>query len=339
MRCAAVNKNRSKAQQLAINTGMSLLIPVGLFVIFGILSRGRSFTWAMFMATLKQSVTPIIICYGLMLNMSVGMMNFSAGGMILFAGIVGGNLAKNLGLGIPGMILLCILLCTLEGAATGVLYNVMRVPCIVLSLGMMLIWESFPKVLYQDGVNLKANMTTLAKQPYCYMIMLIAFLIFHILFNYTAFGHNLRALGNNQAISISVGLNRDKSKFLSFALGGFFLGIAAFMYISERGAVRNVASMGSMTIMMDGFMGMFIAMFLSRYCNMSVAIILGTFSMKFLSNGFVSLGMSSTVRDIVQGLFLLILLTISANSGYFDRKKADREFAEACNAAYAKKTA
>ena len=92
--------------------------------------------------------------------------------------------------------------------------------------------------------------------------------------------------------------------------------------------------MGSMTIMMDGFMGMFIAMFLAKYCDMSIAVVLGTFTMKILSNGFVALGLSSTVRDIVQGFFLLILLVISANSGIFERRRADKEFAQKCDEAY-----
>jgi ribose/xylose/arabinose/galactoside ABC-type transport system permease subunit len=77
-------------------------------------------------------------------------------------------------------------------------------------------------------------------------------------------------------------------------------------------------------------------MFLEKYCDMSIAVILGTFSMKMLSNGFVAIGLSSTVRDIVQGLFLLVLLVISANAGLFERRKADKEFAAMCNAAYNK---
>jgi len=88
--------------------------------------------------------------------------------------------------------------------------------------------------------------------------------------------------------------------------------------------------MGSMTIMMDGFMGMFIALFISKYCDTSIAVVLGSFTMKMLSNGFVSMGLSATVRDIVQGVFLLVLLVISANAGLFERMRADKAFKEKC---------
>lgn len=328
-------KQQSKAVQILINALKALVIPVGMWLIFAILTGGRTASLRMLRTTLRQSVVPCIICYGLMLNMEVGMMNFSAGGMILFAGIVGGNLALITRTGVPGLVLFVLGICVLEGVITGILYNAMRVPCIVLSIGMMLVWESFPKVLFETGLNLNSKMTYLSRAPYCFVILAICAVVFYIIYNRTPFGHNLRAIGSNQAIANSVGLDSDKIKFWSFTLGAVFLGVAAFLYVSERGEVRNMPAMGSMGIMMDGFMGMFIAMFIARYCDMSISVILGTFTMKMLSNGFVAMGLSATVRDIVQGVFLLILLVISANSGLFERRKADKLFAEECNKAYA----
>ena len=52
--------------------------------------------------------------------------------------------------------------------------------------------------------------------------------------------------------------------------------------------------------------------------------------MKMLSNGFVAMGLSATVRDIIQGIFLLVLLVISANAGLFERLKADKVFKQKC---------
>ena len=327
-------KQNNKVVQFLLRTAKALVIPVGMWLLFAIISGGRTASLKMFRNTLRQSVVPCIICYGLMLNMSVGMMNFSAGGMMIFAGIIGGNLAKMTNTGVPGLLLFIIAICVLEGMVTGLLYNAMRVPCIVLSIGMMLIWEALPRVIFEGGLNLTYQWTFLARNPYCFIILLACMLVFYIIYNKTSFGHNLRAIGSNQAIANSVGLDSDKIKFKSFTIGSLFLGIAAVLYMSERGEVRNVPTMGSMTIMMDGFMGMFIAMFLSKYCDMSIAVVFGTFTMKMLSNGFVALGLSATVRDIVQGLVLLLLLVISANAGFFEQRKEDKIFAEECNREY-----
>lgn len=279
---------------------------------------------------------PSIICYGLMLNMSVGMMNFAAGGMMLCACIIGGNLAKMFGWGIPGLVVFCLLVCLAEGVILGCLYRSMHVPSIVLTIGMMLLYEAFPRIVFKDGLNITAEYTSLARNPYCFYVLAICLIIFYIIYNKTAFGHNLRAIGNNQAIANSVGLDSDKIKLLSYVIGAAFLGIAAMLYASTNGEIRNVTSLGSMGIMMDGFMGMFIAMFIAQFCDMSIAVVFGVFAMKMLSNGFVALGMSSTVRDIVQGAILLILMIISANAGLFDRMKADRDFKKECEALLAK---
>lgn len=327
-------KNPSKFKASLRNALFTAIIPVGAWLIFAILSGGRTATVSMLITTVRQAVIGSIICYGLMLNMTVGMMNFSAGGMMLFAAIIGGNLAKMTGTGAVGLVLFCVGLCVLEGALTGVLYNAMRVPCIVLTIGMMLIWEAAPKAIFSSGVNLKASMTFLSTSPYCFIILAIMGVLFYFIYNKTPFGHNLRAIGNNQAIANSVGLNGDKIKFLSFLLGSIFLGVASVIYVSNAGELRNVTSMSSMTIMMDGFMGMFIAMFMAKWCNMSIAVVLGCFTMKMITNGFVAMGMSATVRDIVQGLFLLILLVISANAGFFERRKSNKAFKEKCDAAY-----
>ena len=323
-------KQQPKAVREAIRFLKACIIPVGMWLLFAILTGGRTATQRMFLNTMRQSVTASVICYGLMLNMSVGMLNFSAGAMMLFAGIIGGNLAKLTGTGIPGMVVFIVAISIAVGALTGLLYKLMRVPCIVLSIGMMLIWEAAPKLIFPDGLNLKANMTILARNPYCFYVLGVCLVLFFVLYNRTAFGHNLRAIGSNQAIANSVGLNGDKIKFLSFVFGAIFMGVASVLYMSERGEVRNMQTMGSLAIMMDGFMAMFFAKFLSRYCDMSIAVIFGTFSMKMLTNGFVAMGISSTMRDVTQGFFLLVLLVISANSGMLEKKRADREFARKC---------
>ena len=329
-------KKQSGALRLLKNLIYALIIPVGMWAVFAIASGGRTASAIMLITTLRQCVMPSIICYGLMLNMSVGMMNFAAGGMMLCACIVGGNLAKAAGMGIPGLVFFCVLICLIEGVIVGALYRVMHVPSIVLTIGMMLLWEALPKVFYTEGLNLTADYTYLTRSPYCFFVLAVCLIAFYVIYNKTAFGHNLRAIGNNQAIANSVGLDSDKIKFLSYVLGAAFLGIGAVLYASSNGEIRNVSSLGSMSIMFDGFMGMFIAMFIAQFCDMSFAVVFGVFTMKMLSNGFVALGMSSTVRDIVQGGILLVLMIISANAGIFEKIKANKTFRQECNDLYLK---
>ena len=316
--------------------GKALILPVLVFIVFAILTGGRSASSRMILTTLRQSVVPALICYGMVLNMTVGMVNFSGGAAVLVSGIIGGNLALMTGTGIPGMIIFCTVVGLMTGSLTGTLYVKMRVPCMVLTIGMMLVYEAFPRLIFSSGLITPAKNLTLAQSPYCFVVLGIMFLVFYILYNKTEFGHNLRAVGANQSISNSVGINLDRSKFISFIVGGLFIGVAAVMYISSNNQILNVGAMGSMLIMMDGFMGMFLSLFISRYVNLAYAVPISVFTMKMISNGFVSLSLPATMRDVTNGLVLLVVLAISANQGLIAKLKGDKAFAEAANVEYQK---
>jgi len=68
--------------------------------------------------------------------------------------------------------------------------------------------------------------------------------------------------------------------------------------------------------------------------TMAIAIPISVVTMKMISNGFVSLGMSATIRDVTNGVLLLVLLTISANQGLFERMKQNKLFAQKADAEY-----
>jgi ribose transport system permease protein len=270
--------------------------------------------------------------------MTLGIMNFAAGGVVLCSLIIGGNLAKMMGLGLAGVIIFCIIFSIVLSGITGLLYNLMRVPALVLTIGIVLVFESLPRIFFRGGVTIPRRNTFLAQEPWCFIVLSVMGLIFYMVYNKTAFGHNLRALGSSPAIADNIGLNSDKIKFMCFMIGGLFLGVAAVLYLSNQGDVRNVTAMGSMVIMMDAFMGVFLAFFLAKYCNLTFAVVLGSITMKLINNGFVAMGTSATIRDITTGIFLFVLLAMSANQGWMDRLRVRKENARAANEKYALKT-
>lgn len=315
----------------------ALIIPIVVYAIFSILSKGRFFSERMILTTLRQTVVPALICYCLVLNIRVGMVNFSSGAIILISCILGYNLADLTGTGLVGMCVFMILIGILFGVISGFLYIKLRVPCMVLSIGLMLVYEAIPRAIFPNGMAMSYKQTFLAMSPYCFIIMGVMFVIFYLMYNKTAFGHNLQAVGANQAIADNVGINSDKVKFLTFVIGGAFLGVAGILYASQQGELRPVAALGSMSIAMDGFLGMFLALFIAQYCNLAFAAPISALTMRIMSNGFVSLGMSATIRDVTNGVMMLVLLTISANQGLFERRKADKLFAQQANEEYQKR--
>jgi ribose transport system permease protein len=327
--------NNNKIAQTFLNTVKSLILPVLVFAVFAIMTRGRTVNSRIILAILRQSVVPILICWALVLNMSLGIMNFAAGGVVLCAIILAGNIAKLTYTGLGGVIMFSLLICLFLSFITGVLYNLMKIPALVLTIGLVLIFESIPRFFFRSGATIARADTILALSPYCFIVLVVMGFVFYIAYNKTAFGHNLRALGSNPALAKSAGLNPDRIKLLCFVISGLFLGVAAVLYGSNQGQVQNVIALGSMGIMIDAFMAVFLAFFLSRYCNMAFAVVIGTITMRLINNGFVSMGLSATVREITTGVFLFVLLAISANQGWIDRLKLRNENARIANEKYA----
>lgn len=321
----------AKVTNILLRTLKTIILPIIVYLAFFFLSGGR-FGQAAGMHTItRQSVMPIMVALAITCNMTIGMWDFSAGAVVYTAAIVGGNLALLTGTGIVGMVVIIVLISVIMNATTGFLYNLFKVPSIVLTIGLVMVYEMIPTLLYKGGVLISGKMTILAMSPYCFIVFAVMFAVFYIVFNYTAFGHDVRALGSNQTIAVNVGLNPTTIKFTSFIFGGLFLGMAAVIDISTKGMIRPPATMGSVSMIFDAMMGIFIAFFLQKYCNLAIGVVVGTFTMKMLNSGLVSMGLSTTVRDITTGLFLLILLCVSANQGKITEWKNNREKARIAN--------
>jgi ribose/xylose/arabinose/galactoside ABC-type transport system permease subunit len=325
----------SKAKDYGLRAIKSLLLPVVVYLVFLVIGNGRFGSAPSMIVIARQSVMPILISFALACNMSVGMWDFSAGAVVVVSAIVGGNLTKMTGLGIPGLIVFCVLTAVILSAFTGVLYNVMKVPSMVLTIGLVLVYETVTFLIFDgNGALISGAITKLAKSPYCFVVLAVMFGIFYLIFNYTPFGHNVRALGNGQLIARNAGLNPGRTKFISFVFGGIFLGMAAVMLISMKGMVKASGSMATVSTVFDAMMGIFIGLFLTKYCNLAFGVFIGAFTMKMLNAGLIAVGLSSTVRDITSGLFLLLILGISSNQGRISEFRAKRKRAVLANKAY-----
>lgn len=309
----------------------TMILPIAVYVLFGILSGGRTFNSRAIVTALRTAVQPSIICYALLLGMSTGVMNFSAGAVVTAAAIIGSGISNSLGWGLPGFCLFAILVALACNTLFGLLYNWLRVPGMVLGLGMLLFYEALPRVFFPGGANLAQKIAFLGRNPYCFIVLAISMVIFYVLYNLTPFGHNLRAIGSNQSVALAAGLDLDKIKLTNSIIGGLFLGIAAILYLSNQGKLFCPSNMGSMTVMMDSFMGVFLGMLLARWADPSIAVYCGVLTMKVMSAGFVAIGLEQTWKDVVTGFFMLCVMAISANAMLPAKLKADKLFAAEAN--------
>lgn len=314
-----------KAKKLILNTLFSLALPAFFVFVFGLATHGRTLTLKMMSITFQQSILPSILSMAVVGNLTLGMWDFSAGAVVIAASIIGGNLMKLTNTGIVGLFFFCLLVGVALSTLTGYLNNKLRVPMLVLTIGLIFIYESLPRVIFPRGITIRDKYTVCGSAPWNVIILVVMAVLCWYLYEKSAYGHNIRALGGGKEIAKAAGLNEPKIMQMGFIFAGIFLGVGAFLNVSEQGQIMNVASLDSAGLVFNALMGYFIAHFMQRFCSLPIALILGNFTMTLLTNGFVAMGMPATMQSITTGVFLLILIGVSSNQARFIKWREDKK--------------
>ncbi|MBR0352799.1 MAG: hypothetical protein IJH53_06305 [Oscillospiraceae bacterium] len=287
-------------------------IPVILFVIFWVATPG--FGPNSILVILNQSMIPMAIGYGMCFLMKAGMMELSAGAQIILIGIVGVQFSKTFGM--PGFIIGCIVTGVLTGLLKGAVFALLRIPSMVISLGMCLILEVIGRWIAggKGKMDLDKSLGFIGKVPYNFVIIAILGILFLLIFYNTAFGSHVRAIGNNEVVAKSLGIKPIKVKFLCYTVCGFFFGFAAILQVCYSNTIAAKMSMGSLPMVFKPMMGVLIGIELNRiYDNFLVNILVGELGMAIIFNGLMAAGLPTTIQDFVTGFFLLFVMLISAN--------------------------
>lgn len=290
-----------------------LLIPLSLYLLFSIAAPNRFGHINSMFVIFQQSLIPMVIGLGMCFSMTAGLFDLSVGAEIILASILGGMACSRFGL--AGLIIGCILGGVMITLITGTLYRLLRIPSLVVSMGMVMVYEVISTALLgRTGlIMLAKEHSFLGNPPYNIMIVAVACTIFYLLFYRTKFSHHLRAVGSEERLAVSVGINAKKIKFLAYLSGGVFIGIAALMTISFAGSAGTKLNMESLTMVFQPMMGLMIGLELQRSTNLIVGIFIGEFAIAMIFTGLIAMGMPGTMQDVVLGMFLLIVMIITNN--------------------------
>lgn len=303
----------TKIKSLFSKYGLMLLIPIVGFLVLCFVFPGR-IGMKNVPSLIKQAIAPAILGWGVLFNMKVGNWDFSVGSVVLLSSIIGGNLAIKLGLGMPGMIILCMVIGIIAGSIVGLVYYMLKIPTIITSIGMLLIYESISSYLFGgSGVYLPSNWILFDNVKLIIIAVVAAFLA-HFLFYKAKIGYNVRAVGNNPNIAAANGLNVYKVKVAAIAIAGLFAGMYAMVSLGSAGVQKIVGSMGSMGTCFDAMMCVFVGMSITRKGNLIAGIYCGSLVMQLVKLCLMAWGIPSEYNSIVIAVFVLFFMSMDAYS-------------------------
>ena len=263
---------------------------------------------------LNQSLIPYVLSLGIFLQIMAGLFDLSIGTQMYTVGIFACALAQQFG-GI-GLVVGCIIGGVLLGAIMGLIYSALRISSMILSLGMVFVWEFLQWICFGNisSITLDSGVQALGAAPYSYLFALGAMLIFYVLYNYTPLGYQIRLVGNNELTAGGVGVKAARVKFMTFVWNGLFVGIAAILQSCYSGVMTYMGNMSSVFAVFKPIMIVMIAIAFLRFSgNMVYNLLCGILAITIIFNGLISLGLPSTYQTITLGAFLLIVLGVTGN--------------------------
>lgn len=243
----------------------------------------------------------------------MGLFDFSIGANVVLSSIVGVVLSKHFGY--AGLLIGCLVCGALIGFINGFLYVKLKIPSMIVTVGLMLIYESLAYFVSQgQKQTLDPALRGFARAPGNILLALVVFVLAGLILKYTKIGTYCYAIGSNERMAENMGINVNRYKILGFVLLHFFVGVMAILSVSYGTSMTAVTGMSSMARNFTPLMGCFFGVAFRKYCSPVIAIFIGEMIISIIFNGFVALGAPTTIQNVITGATLLIIVAFTARA-------------------------
>lgn len=311
-------------KRFLINILKVIMLPVIVYLIFLVICFERFSNWNCIYTIFIQTIIPTITAYAIAYGNICGVFDFTIGSRLVISGVIGGLLAAQYGF--AGMILGAIISAIVVGIITGVLNWWLKIPSLVLTMGLAMVFEIVGSKLagHYGFVQIDNKYAIFGSSPNIVIIFLLSAVLFYFVFNHTVFSFHMRAVGSNEAVAKNSGIKTDLVKCKSFVYGSVFIGIAAILTLSQSGSVGAQTSLGSVTIMFKPLISVLLALVLQRICDLTIGIFIAQFTLNIIFIGLIAVGLPDTFQNVVLGFFLLVVMILFENSGRIEELKEKR---------------
>ncbi len=268
------------------------------------------------------------IAFALSMNMTSGRMDLSLGAQRAAGTIVGGIIANSLGLGGIWVLIFAIISGFVFGGLTGILYVTLRIPPMVLGVGMACIYECVG-FLASNGVGLRLvgteGIAVLSNVNFTIAVVAVIAVFMLILMTYTKFSYSFRAVKGSQLIARNAGINVFVNVAICYTVAGVLVAISGVLDAAFSGSMT--ASMGltsNGSVMANMFPMMIGGTFLAKYINSSIGIVSAAVAIKIFAMGLTCFNISSAMSDSINMFLFIAFLVYQANIYRIEQARSDK---------------
>ncbi len=257
------------------------------------------------------------IAFALSMNLTSGRMDLSLGSQRVASTIVGGLIAVQMGLSGVWILIFAVIAGVVFGGLVGVLYVTLRIPPMVLGIGMACILECVGFAM-SDGVGFRmtgiSGVEILSDVNFTIFVVGIIMVLMLVLMTYTRFSYHFRAVRGSQKIAKSSGINVFVNVAICYTVAGVLVAVSGVLDAAFSGSMA--ASMGltsNGSIMSNMFAMMIGCNFLSKYINQSIGIVSAAVALKIFSMGLTCFNVSDAMSSSINMFLFIAFLVYQAN--------------------------
>ena len=226
--------------------------------------------------------------------------------------------------------LLGIIASTLIGAANGFFVNEIKMPALIVTLGMMEVVRGIVYVMtgampiyegFEDYFRF-IGQGSIGPVPVPVILFAITFVIGWIVLNKTVYGRYVYCIGGNAEVARLSGINVKKMLYSVHAIAGFLCGIAGIALLSRLNSGQPRAAMGyEMEVVTACVLG---GVSIAGGEGKLSGVLFGVLILGVLFNGLVQMNFSEFYQMIIKGAVLLLAVGFDTMSNSRKSKLVDK---------------
>lgn len=240
--------------------------------------------------------------------------DLSVGGVVSLSAIIAGNLMAGDNAGIPLAILACVVAGAFFGLLNGIGVTLLRIPPLVMTLGMLGVLQGLLVVVRQGIPSGRAapaladfvSRTFLFGLPGILWLWVVIGLVMAFLLNRTVFGHRIYAIGSNEQAAFMAGVPVKAIRIALFVLSGVFAAIAGICLLGYSGS--SFANVGEQYMLASIIAVVFGGTPLSGGKGGYTGTMAGAFLLVILQSILTTVNIDESGRQMVFGATLLVLM-------------------------------
>ena len=264
---------------------------------------------------LQQSVTLILLSFGLSLIMIGGETDLSIAGVMGFIGAVFVTCINHhfaLWTAVAISIAAALLVSFFNGFIVGKLgYSsfLVTIAAMFITSGMQYAFTNGLTVWFEDKSITKISEVHIVGIPLYIFIAFVATVIYYVMIYHTKWGFNVRVVGENSKASDEVGINTKFVKIMIFVMAALFYGIAGVIEpLRVSGSVLYAGNTFLLPAMAACFLGS--TMFVPGKVNV-IGTLFSAFFLSFILNILTFLNVKYFYVNLIQGMLLIVSVVIA----------------------------